>query len=59
MSLNFVGTPIGSALAGSLIGRSVDVALWVAVAVVLVAGIFPMLTIPATENGVASAEAAT
>jgi MFS family permease len=59
MSLNFVGTPIGSALAGTLIERSVNVALWTAVAVVLVAGIFPMLTIPATENTGASAEAAT
>jgi MFS family permease len=59
MSLNFAGTPIGSAFAGTLIGHSVDVALWVAVAVVLVAGIFPMLTIPATERAVASAEAAT
>jgi predicted MFS family arabinose efflux permease len=59
MSLNFVGTPIGSALAGTLIERSVNVALWTAVAVVLVAGIFPMLTIPATDSAVASAEAAT
>lgn len=59
MSLNFVGTPIGSALAGTLIEHSVDIALWTAVAVVLVAGIFPMLTIPATEKAVVSAEAAT
>ncbi|MGZ6214413.1 MAG: MFS transporter [Candidatus Limnocylindria bacterium] len=59
MSLNFVGTPIGSALAGTLIERSVNVALWTAVAVVLVAGIFPMLTIPATDEVAASAEAAT
>jgi MFS family permease len=59
MSLNFVGTPIGSALAGTLIERSVNVALWTAVAVVLVAGIFPMLTIPASEKVVASAEPAT
>jgi MFS family permease len=59
MSLNFVGTPIGSALAGTLIGRSVDVAMWTAVAVVLVAGIFPMLTIPARDDAVAPAKAAT
>jgi MFS family permease len=59
MSLNFVGTPIGSALAGTLIERSLDVALWTAVAVVLVAGIFPMLTIPASEKVAASAEPAT
>jgi MFS family permease len=50
MSVNFVGTPIGSALAGTLIERSLDVALWTAVAVVLVAGIFPMLTIPARDD---------
>jgi predicted MFS family arabinose efflux permease len=59
MSVNFVGTPIGSALAGTLIERSVDVALWTAVAVVLVAAIFPMLTIPATDQAAAPAKAAT
>jgi len=59
MSVNFVGTPIGSALAGTLIERSVDVALWTAVVVVLVAGIFPMLTIPASEQAAAPAKAAT
>jgi hypothetical protein len=59
MSINFVGTPIGSALAGTLIERSLDVALWVALAVVLVAGIFPMLTIPAGDDAVAPAKAAT
>jgi MFS family permease len=57
MSVNFVGTPIGSALAGTLIERSVDVALWTAVAVVLVAGIFPMLTIPAHDDAAVPAEA--
>jgi predicted MFS family arabinose efflux permease len=50
MSVNYVGTPIGSALAGTLIGRSLDVALWAAVAMALVAGIFPMLTIPARDE---------
>jgi len=59
MSLNFAGTPIGSALAGPLIERSIDVALWTAVAVVLVAAIFPMLTIPAGEKAAAPATAAT
>ena len=49
MSINFVGTPIGSALAGPLIAQSLDVALWVAVAFGLVAAIFPMLTIPARD----------
>jgi predicted MFS family arabinose efflux permease len=59
MSVNFVGTPIGAALAGTLIERSVDVALWTAVAVVLVAGIFPMLTIPAHDDAPAPAAART
>ena len=59
MSLNFAGTPIGSAFAGTLIERSIDVALWTAVAVVLVAAVFPMLTIPATEKVSAPAKAAT
>src|SRR5665811_1392285 len=59
MSVNFVGTPIGSALAGTLIERSIDVALWTAVAVVLVAGIFPMLTIPASDKAAVPAKAAT
>ena len=59
MSVNFVGTPIGSALAGTLIERSLDVALWSAVAVTLVAAIFPMLTIPATDDSAALAKAAT
>ncbi|MEP6752062.1 MAG: MFS transporter [Candidatus Dormiibacterota bacterium] len=59
MSVNFVGTPIGSALAGTLIERSVDVALWTAVAVTLVAAIFPMLTIPATDDAATLAKTAT
>ena len=58
MSVNFVGNPIGSALAGTLLERSVDVALWTAVAVTLVAGIFPMLTIPATDDAAAPAKVA-
>ncbi len=50
MSLNSVGAPVGSALAGPLIGYSLDVALWVAVAVTLVAAIFPMVAIPARDD---------
>lgn len=50
MSINFVGTPIGSALAGPLISQSLDLALWAAVATAIVAGIFPMLTIPARDD---------
>jgi predicted MFS family arabinose efflux permease len=50
MALNYVGTPIGSALAGPLIGWSLDAALWTAVIVSVVAGLFPMLAIPAGED---------
>ncbi|MEO8743724.1 MAG: MFS transporter [Candidatus Dormiibacterota bacterium] len=49
MSLNSLGNPIGSALAGSLIGRSLDLALWAAVGATLVAAVFPLLTIPARD----------
>ena len=51
MALNYVGTPIGSALAGPLIGWSLDAALWTAVVVSIVAGLFPMLAIPVDEEG--------
>ncbi|MFI5284372.1 MAG: MFS transporter [Candidatus Dormibacterales bacterium] len=47
MSVNWIGTPIGSAVAGPIIGWSLDAALWVAVAAALAAAIFPMLAIPA------------
>jgi MFS family permease len=50
MSLNSVGSPIGSALAGPLIAWSLNVALWAAVAFTLVAALFPLLTIPAVEE---------
>ena len=50
MSLNFVGSPIGSALAGPLIGLSLDAALWVAVAFAVLAGVFPLLTIPHSND---------
>jgi predicted MFS family arabinose efflux permease len=52
MSLNSVGNPIGSALAGPLIARSLNVALWAAVAACLLAAVFPMLLIPAGDDGV-------
>ena len=50
MSLNFVGMPLGSALAGPLIAQSLNVALWVAVAFTVIAGVFPLLTIPRREE---------
>jgi predicted MFS family arabinose efflux permease len=46
MSLNSVGNPIGSAIAGPLIAWSLDAALWTAAAVALVAAVFPILLIP-------------
>jgi predicted MFS family arabinose efflux permease len=54
MSLNSVGNPIGSALAGPLIAWSLNVALWAAVAACLLAAVFPMLLIPAADDGVAT-----
>ena len=54
MSLNYVGTPIGAALAGPLIGVSLNIALWAAVAFALIAGVFPFLTIPKVEEGPAA-----
>lgn len=52
MSLNSVGNPIGSAIAGPLIAWSLDAALWTAVAVSLVSAVFPILVIPG-EGGLA------
>jgi MFS family permease len=50
MAANFIGTPIGAAFAGPLIGVSVNLALWSAVAVALAAAIFLMLAIPAGDH---------
>lgn len=50
MSLNYVGTPIGAALAGPLIGFSLNAALWAAVAFAVIAGVFPFLTIPKGDD---------
>jgi len=49
MSLNSLGNPIGSAFAGPLIVTSLNLALWVAVAVSAVAAVVPFLTIPAHD----------
>jgi hypothetical protein len=46
MSLNSLGTPIGSALAGPLIGWSLTGALWAAAAVTAAAILFPLFVIP-------------
>ncbi len=50
MSLNWAGTPVGSALAGTLIGWSLNVALWAAVLAALVASVFPLLAVPARDG---------
>jgi MFS family permease len=50
MSVNWVGQPIGSALAGPLIGYSLDVALWSAFAICLASAVFPMLAVPARDE---------
>ena len=50
MSLNYVGMPIGAALAGPLIGWSMDAALWAAVLFVLVSAVFPLLAVPAGDD---------
>jgi MFS family permease len=55
MSLNSLGNPIGSALAGPLIGWSLNAALWAAAAACLIAALFPLLLIPAGDEGVGSA----
>ena len=46
MSLNSLGNPIGSALAGPLIALSVNAALWTAAAACFAAALLPLLTIP-------------
>jgi len=50
MSMNYIGSPIGSALAGSLIAWSLNAALWTAVAVTLISAVFPLLIIPARDD---------
>jgi MFS family permease len=50
MSINWVGTPVGSALAGTLIGWSLNVALWAAVLAALLAAVFPLLAVPARDD---------
>ncbi len=47
MSVNWIGTPIGSALAGPVIAWSLDAALWAAAIVALVSAVFPVVAIPA------------
>jgi MFS family permease len=46
MSINWVGQPIGSALAGPLIGSSLNLALWAAVFFALLSAVFPFVAVP-------------
>jgi len=55
MALNFVGTPVGSALAGPVIGWSLDGALWLAVGIAAVSAALPLLAIPRSEAPTPSA----
>jgi MFS family permease len=59
MSLNSLGNPIGSALAGPLIAWSLNAALWAAAVACLIAAAFPLLLIPARDEGVTPASSGT
>lgn len=50
MSLNYVGVPIGSGVAGTLIGRSLDLALWAAVGMGALAAVLAIVVIPARDQ---------
>ena len=52
MALNSAGNPIGSALAGPLIGWSLNAALWAVVGAMLLSAVLPVLTIPARDGSV-------
>jgi predicted MFS family arabinose efflux permease len=53
MSVNYIGSPIGSAFAGPLVAWSLNAALWFAVIATLVAALFPFLMVPARDEGAA------
>jgi predicted MFS family arabinose efflux permease len=50
MSLNYAGSPIGSAFGGPLVAWSLDAAIWFAVIISLVAALFPMVWVPARDD---------
>jgi predicted MFS family arabinose efflux permease len=50
MSVNYIGSPIGSAFGGPLVAWSLNAALWFAVIISLVAALFPLLWIPARDE---------
>jgi MFS family permease len=57
MSLNSLGTPIGSAIAGPLIHDSLNLALWTAAGVALASATLPMFSIPSKEPASLAADA--
>jgi MFS family permease len=50
MNFNFAGFPVGSAIAGWLASRSIEVAVWFGVAACLVAGLIAARGIPSTNT---------
>jgi predicted MFS family arabinose efflux permease len=50
VSLNMIGGPVGSAIAGPLIAWSLSGALWVAAVCTATAAVFPILVIPARDE---------
>jgi MFS family permease len=50
MAINYIGTPIGSALAGPVIASSLNLALWASVAICAVSTLLPLLVIPARDD---------
>jgi len=54
MALNSAGNPIGSAIAGPVIAHSLNAAIGFAVVMCLIAGLLPMLTIPARDEAAAT-----
>ncbi len=49
MSFNYLGTPIGSALAGTIAARSIETAIVFGVIACLISGVMAALMIPSTE----------
>ena len=56
MSLNSVGNPIGSALAGPLIASSMNVALWAAVAATMASLLIVLIAIPGGDEAATGVE---
>ncbi|GAC1509350.1 MAG: MFS transporter [Candidatus Dormibacteraceae bacterium] len=58
MSVNYAGSPIGSAIAGPFVAWSLNGALWAAVIVSLVSLAFLLFLVPARDDSVATRHAA-